>query len=85
MNNEMKYVPVHTSENGNTVLKNIPFHRDHLFEEQARNTQWTYQDCNSPCDQLEGFEAEFADWHAKYNLYMVIEHNTKIMKQVLTK
>ena len=49
----------------------VPFHGDQLFEERARNTQWVYQDGDNAYDRLEGLETEFADWHAKLNLYMV--------------
>lgn len=30
-----------------------------------------YQDGDNAYDRLEGLETEFADWHAKLNLYMV--------------
>ena len=52
-------------------MHTIPLHGDQLFEERARNTQWTFQDGNDSSDRLEGIRTEFADWHAKLNLYMV--------------
>lgn len=74
MYNQEKYVPVFktTGEKPETVvLKAVPFHGDQLFEERARNTQWVNQDGDTSYDRLEGLETEFADWHAKLNLYMV--------------
>jgi hypothetical protein len=49
----------------------VPFHGDQLFEERARNTQWTYQDGVNEYDKLQGLQPEAADWHAKVNLYEV--------------
>lgn len=72
ISNQKKYVPIYSLDGiDSIVLENIPFHGDQLFEERARNTQYTYQDGDTPYDRLEGVETEFADWHAKYNLYMV--------------
>ena len=53
------------------LLDSVPLHGDQLFEERCRNTQWTYQNGDCPFDRLEGIQTEFADWHAKLNLYMV--------------
>ena len=71
MTNHKKYVPSFKTTHGKAVLKSVPFHGDQLFEERARNTQWVYQDGDNEYDRLEGLETEFADWHAKFNLYMV--------------
>lgn len=71
ISNQQKYVPSLQTEEETVVLKTVPFHRDQLFEERARNTQWVYQDGDNIYDRLEGLETEFADWHAKFNLYMV--------------
>ena len=67
MKTQEKYVPM----NSDKVAKIVPFHGDQLFEERARNIQWTFQDGDNSQDRLEGLETEFADWHAKLNLYMV--------------
>lgn len=72
MSNQEKYIPIRVQNGETEVLDSVPFHGDQLFEERARNTQWTYQDGVNPFDRLEGIETEFADWHGKYNLYMVI-------------
>ena len=53
----------------------MPFHGDQLFEERARNAQWVYQDDDDDYDRLESLETEFADWHAKFNLFMVCIYN----------
>ena len=60
-----------TTPEGEVVLETILLHGDQLFEERCRNTQWTYQNGDCPYDRLEGIQTEFADWHAKLNLYMV--------------
>lgn len=67
MKTQEKYVPM----NSDKVAKIVPFHGDQLFEERARNIQWTFQDGDNSQDRLEGLETEFADWHAKLNLCMV--------------
>ena len=72
LSNQEKYTPIRVQNGETEVLDSVPFHGDQLFEETACNTQWTYQDGVNPFDRLEGIETEFADWHAKYNLYMVI-------------
>ncbi|CAB3997520.1 hypothetical protein AC249_AIPGENE16794 [Paramuricea clavata] len=69
ISNHEKYVPCYGETNG--VILTVPLHGDQLFEERARNTQWTYQDGNNLSDKLQGLRTEFADWHAKLNLYMV--------------
>ena len=38
---------------------------------KGHKTQWVYEDDDNEYDRLEGLETEFADWHAKFNLYMV--------------
>ena len=64
---------------GEECILTIPFHGDQLFEERARNTQWTYQLGDTEMDRLQGIDTEFADWHAKYNLFMVIFWQNKIL------
>ena len=76
LKNQEKYVPATVIKEDDTkketcILNTVAFHGDQLFEERARNTQWTYQLGDTPFGRLEGFHTEFADWHAKYNLYMV--------------
>ena len=73
ISNNEKYVPHFTNAQGdNIVLQTIPLHGDQLFEERARCTKWTFQDGDTPNDRLEGLDTEFADWHAKLNLFMVM-------------
>lgn len=74
ISNQETYVPKCRDKVGNVTMHTVPLHGDQLFEERARNTQWTFQDGNDPCDRLEGIRTEFADWHAKLNLYMVIDY-----------
>lgn len=76
ISNQEKYVPSCSNTLGEFTVHQVPLHGDQLFEERARNTQWTFQDGNNPCDRLEGFRTEFADWHAKMNLYMVSDYRT---------
>jgi len=71
ISNQDKYVPTLKTDSETVILKSVPFHGDQLFEERARNTQWVYQDNDNAYDRLEGLKTEFADWHAKLNLYMV--------------
>ena len=71
ISNQKKYVPTLKTDAENIILKSITFHGDQLFEERARNIQWAYQDGDNAYDRLEGLETEFADWHAKLNLFMV--------------
>ena len=68
---QKKYVPTLKTDAENIILKSITFHGDQLFEERARNIQWAYQDGDNAYNRLEGLETEFADWHAKLNLFMV--------------
>lgn len=73
MTNQEKYVPCQTNANNEPeIVARIPFHGDQLFEERARNCQWTFADGTSSYDRLEGVITEAADWHAKLNLYSVI-------------
>ena len=58
--------------NQKEVLKSVPLHGDQLFEERARNLQWTFQDGLTKFERLEGIQPEAADWHAKVNLYEVV-------------
>ena len=76
LKNQDNYVPTAAILEGDAkkekcILDTIAFHGDQLFEERARNTQWTYQLGDTAFGRLEGLHTEFADWHAKYNLYMV--------------
>ena len=72
MADQNKYVPS-VQENGKShILNRVPLHGDQLFEERARNVQWTFIDGVSPYDRLEGIVTEHADWHAKLNLYSVM-------------
>lgn len=71
ISNQNKYVPTYGDTTNKVIIQTVPLHGDQLFEERARNTQWTFQDGNNPNDRLEGLRTEFADWHAKLNLYMV--------------
>ncbi len=69
--NQDKYVPKRLVNGAPEVLSRVPFHGDQLFEERARNVQWTFQDGLSSFDRLEGLITEHADWHSKVNLYLV--------------
>jgi hypothetical protein len=71
ISNQKKYVPVMSTTGEKVILDNIPLHGDQLFEERCRNTQWTFQNGECPYDRIHGISTEFADWHAKLNLYMV--------------
>lgn len=66
-----KYVPCTTVDGNPEVLTQIPLHGDQLFEERARNVQWTFLDGINMYDRIEGISTEAADWHAKLNLYSV--------------
>ena len=69
--NQNKYVPNIKCHGENIVLEQISLHGDQLFEERPRNAKWSFQGGDSDLDRIEGIEPEFADWHAKLNLYMV--------------
>ena len=56
LNNQEKYVPTTTKAGITVVLKQIPLHGDQLFEERARNSQWTYQDGDGSYDRIQGIE-----------------------------
>ena len=76
MDNQEKYVPCETNSEGEKkILHPVPLHGDQLFEERARNAQWTFQDGITKYERLEGIYPEAADWHAKVNLYEVICDN----------
>lgn len=49
----------------------IAFHGDQLFEERARNVQWTFRDADTTYHQLRELRTEFAAWYAKETLYKV--------------
>lgn len=73
MFNQDNYVPCKiNAEDQKDVLHPVPLHGDQLFEERARNSQWTFQDGVNKFERLEGIHPEAADWHAKVNLYEVI-------------
>jgi len=55
-------------EDEKTVLMPVAVHGDQLFEERARNVQWTFRDGDNQYDCLEGLLPEHADWHAKVTL-----------------
>lgn len=69
--NQEKYVPCLSTGDKKEVVVPIAFHGDQLFEERARNVQWTFRDADTTYDQLRGLQTEFADWHAKVTLYKV--------------
>ena len=69
--NQEKYVPCLFTGDKKEVVVPIGFHGDQLFEERARNVQWTFRDADTTYDQLRGLQTEFADWHAKVTLYKV--------------
>ena len=69
--NQENYVPCCGEGDLKTFLTSIPFHGDQLFEERARNVIGTFQDEDNGFDRLDGIHPEFADWHAKLNLYEV--------------
>lgn len=73
--NQEKYVPVMVNERDSTstVLACISMHGDQLFEGRARNVKWTFRDGLhvDPIERIEGIDAEFAAFHAKYTLYKV--------------
>ena len=71
MKNQENYVPCSGDGESKQVITPIPFHGDQLFEERARNVIGTFKDGDNEFDRLEGFHSEFADWHAKVNLYEV--------------
>lgn len=73
ISNQERYVPTSVSGSGNKeIVSPIGMHGDQLFEERARNVQWTYRFEENKFDKLEGINTEFADWHAKVTLYKVI-------------
>ncbi|XP_028414794.1 uncharacterized protein LOC114537881 [Dendronephthya gigantea] len=69
--NHERYVPAIKCEDGNIILEQVPLHGYQLFEERSRNAKWSMQDGDTEWDRLDGIETEFADWHAKLNLYMI--------------
>lgn len=71
MKNQENYVPCCGDGDSKEVNTPIPFHGDQLFEERARNVIGTFQDEDNEVDRLKGIHPEFADWHAKVNLYEV--------------
>lgn len=71
ISNQDNYVPTHVVDSKKEVLSLVGFHGDQLFEERARNVQWTFRVGDNQYDRLEGLGTEFADWHAKVTLYKV--------------
>ena len=90
---ESKYVPCFVSDNKKEVVATVPIHGDQLFEERARNVEWTFREGQSSFDRLEGVPPEHADWHAKVTLYKLCNYllvnnqfitNTTLLKTVCT-
>ena len=76
---QSKYVPLYGNDiDEQIVLESIFLDGDQLTEERARNVQWVFQDGNNVYDRLEGLDPTHADWHAKVNLYQVLNCNTNI-------
>ena len=73
--NHKEYVPSVKCGGQNVILEQVLLHGDQLFEEQSRNAKWSFQDRDTEWDRLNGVVTEFADWHAKLNLYMVNDKN----------
>ena len=48
--NQQKYVPCLSSYGGKEVFIPIALHGDQLFEERARNVQWTFHDGDTRFD-----------------------------------
>ena len=71
ISNQEKYVPSCVVERKKQVLSTVGFHGHQLFEERARNVQWTFRYGNTNYERLEGLSTEFADWHAKITLHKV--------------
>ena len=71
MKNQKNYVQSCGDGDSKELITPIPFHGDQLFEERAQNVIGTFQDGDNEFDRLEGLHPEFADWHAKVNLYEV--------------
>jgi hypothetical protein len=75
ISNQDRYVPAFINDTGNKeIISPVAMHGDQLFEERARNVQWTYRVGENKFDKLEGVSTEFADWHAKVTLYKVINY-----------
>ena len=54
INNHEKYVSCKTTPGGQKeFLQSVPLHKDQLFEERARNSQWTFQDGLAKSERLE--------------------------------
>ena len=76
---QSKYVPLHGNDiDEQIVLESIFLDGDQLTEERARNVQWVFQDGDNVYDRLEGLDPTHPDWHAKVNLYQVLNCNTNI-------
>lgn len=74
ISNQERYVPaISTGHGKKEITSQVPMHGDQLFEERARNVQWTFRVGNDAFERLEGLTTEFADWHAKVTLYKVCE------------
>lgn len=70
--NQERFVPFVEVKDRKVLASSVPLHGDQLFEERARNVIWTYRDGVDCYERMEGIGTEFADWHAKFNLYKVI-------------
>ena len=74
ISNQDRYVPIITTRDGiREIICQVPMHGDQLFEERARNVQWTFRVENTAFERLEGMTTEFADLHAKVTLYKACE------------
>ena len=55
ISNQDRYVPTITTRDGiREIICQVPMHGDQLFEERARNVQWTFRVENSAFERLEG-------------------------------
>ena len=75
--NQDKYVPKCRFSSLEKIVSPVPLQGDQLFEERARNVQWTYRVGNTRRERLEGMTTEFADWHDKVTLYKVCTFKEK--------
>lgn len=81
ISNQERYVPaISTGHGKKEITSQVPMHGDQLFEERARNVQWTFRVGNDAFERLEGLTTEFADWHAKVTLYKVCEASATEMQ-----
>ena len=67
ISNQEKCVPTLKTGTETFILKSVPFHGDQLFEERARNIQWTYEDGDNAYDRIEGLQTEFVHGMLQFN------------------